>query len=1091
MQVDNAGYFYDGFDIPGEVGDLIQLSGQTQTARIVEIDYATNTLTLDRALTWMAGQGVSLAYSGNAPDIGASENASGGGYTLSISSTIGGSVSNPGEGTFSYDDGASVSIIAAAATNYYFVNWTGTAVDAGKVANPNAASTTVTVDSGYTLRANFDTDMHVVAMSSTSGGSISTPGEGTRLYDDLAVVSIVGSANSNYYFVNWTGTAVDTGRVADPDSASTTLTVNADCTLRANFSIERHDLSTSSNSGGSVSAPGEGAYEYDHGTSAPVVASAAANYHFVNWTGTAVEAGKVADVASASTTVTMDADYAIEANFAINRYTLTISSTSGGWVSNPDEGSHEYDGGTLVPIQATAAGDYYFVNWTGTAVTAGKVTNPIAVGTRVTVDGDYTVRANFGASDGAAPTVAEFSPGADDFQVPLNSFIILHVTDALGVDAASVEISLNGDRIYYGDTAEYASATGICRRVGTPADFTYAYQSSEPFDFDSLMTVTVNAADLGGTAMDEQSYSFRTEMRSFGQNKQVSPSADNLDSSKPATVRDGAGNIWAVWHAGPIGARNIYVAKLAAGADAFGTSVSIRSNSADQANPAVALGTDNKLYVVWQDNREGEYDIYGSASAGGTAWSVEQRIVDSNDNYDQTNPALAVDGQSPNRTRAVWQEGAVGNRNIYIATSSNSFVTNTVTQLTVDNSEQTDPAVAVDSQNTVYIVWTDARTPANGNDIYGAASNDGPWTNRAIVAKPANQSSPAVAAESATSNLHMLWVDETSGDSGIYYGSSVGVGSSLTGTNIIDDDSKGKGQSSPAIAVVGAGDSVDVFACWRDERHDDSDIFFVQANPVAGTNVFAGDGGTNSNQSEPAIATDINGYPYLVWTDDRGVNTEIFFAGSPYMQSTPLVSAAVTSSISVQTVGTDPASINDVDDVSVVLPPYASPYDVTITVTPIENPPEYVLPILNGYDFGPSGLIFNSPVTITIPYAVSGDAGTPTAYWYDSRTGALSQVGITDLEIIVLSPTLHALRFKTLHFTPYYVFMGPDVDAAGGAQIDGADDGGGGGGCTLSHSRGGNVLGYFLPYGVLALIMLGLKTRDRKRKGDSDQTLLL
>ncbi|HEY3245026.1 MAG TPA: hypothetical protein VGM03_16920, partial [Phycisphaerae bacterium] len=54
-------------------GDEIQLQGQTQTARIGKIDYDSNTLSLDRPLAWEAGQGVSLTYSGAAPDLGAFE----------------------------------------------------------------------------------------------------------------------------------------------------------------------------------------------------------------------------------------------------------------------------------------------------------------------------------------------------------------------------------------------------------------------------------------------------------------------------------------------------------------------------------------------------------------------------------------------------------------------------------------------------------------------------------------------------------------------------------------------------------------------------------------------------------------------------------------------------------------------------------------------------------------------------------------------------------------------------------------------------------------------------------------------------------
>jgi len=548
-----------------------------------------------------------------------------------------------------------------------------------------------------------------LTVSSGSGGSVTAPGEGSFLYGDQVNVSIQATPIANYHFVNWTGTAVDAGKVADPDSASTTITPDADYTLHANFAIDQHDLTTSSGWGGSVSTPGEGTYTYDHGTLASVAASADTGFHFVNWTGTAVDAGKVANAGSASTSVTMDAAYAIQANFAIDQHTLTASSSTGGSVSSPGEGSFEYDNGTDVSIQATAADNYYFINWTGTAVTAGKVANPNAAGTTVAVDASYTVRANFGQQDGVAPTLANLAPASGSIQAPLDSLIVLHVTDAgIGVDADSVEITLDGAVIYTGDTSAYNSAGGICRRSGTAADYTYAYQADELFDFDQLKTVTVNAADIGGVVMDQQSYSFRTEMRSFGENKQVSVALDSVANEAASTVCDSSGNIWAVWHAGAAGSRDIYLGKLTAGADSFGASVCLTTN--------------------------------------------------------------------------------------------------------------------------------------------------------------------------------------------------------------------------------------------------------VQ-------------------------------------------------------------------------------SITGVDDVSIVLPAGACPYDVTISITKVANPHDCTLPFLNGYEFSPSGLEFNSPVTITIPYAVSGAASTPTPYWYNSLTDTLSQQKIDNIEIIEISASLHALRFTTTHLTPYYALLGAETSDDGTVEL--------------------------------------------------------
>jgi hypothetical protein len=71
VPVDDAACFMDGFGITG--GDVIRMEGGMDTATVTAVDYAANTLTIDKTLVWAAGKGISLAYSGNAPDIGAYE----------------------------------------------------------------------------------------------------------------------------------------------------------------------------------------------------------------------------------------------------------------------------------------------------------------------------------------------------------------------------------------------------------------------------------------------------------------------------------------------------------------------------------------------------------------------------------------------------------------------------------------------------------------------------------------------------------------------------------------------------------------------------------------------------------------------------------------------------------------------------------------------------------------------------------------------------------------------------------------------------------------------------------------------------------
>lgn len=71
--VDDARYFTDGWGLID--GDLIQIS-QVGQVRITNVDYSTNTITIDQNISWRDNQGVSLVYKGLAPDIGAYESES-------------------------------------------------------------------------------------------------------------------------------------------------------------------------------------------------------------------------------------------------------------------------------------------------------------------------------------------------------------------------------------------------------------------------------------------------------------------------------------------------------------------------------------------------------------------------------------------------------------------------------------------------------------------------------------------------------------------------------------------------------------------------------------------------------------------------------------------------------------------------------------------------------------------------------------------------------------------------------------------------------------------------------------------------------
>ncbi|MCK4788451.1 MAG: hypothetical protein KAV87_32220, partial [Desulfobacteraceae bacterium] len=189
-------------------------------------------------------------------------------------------------------------------------------------------------------------------------------------------------------------------------------------------------------------------------------------------------------------------------------------------------------------------------------------------------------------ADTSAPSVANCAPAVDSIQAPLNTLVTLHVVDdGKGVDPDSVKINVNDNLVYSDNTATHSSAYGECHRIGTKADYTFIYQPKQNFEFDETVRVKVNARDLAGNPMEEYSYSFKTEMLSFGKNKRVD--LRDVKKGRPVTVCDNSGNIWAAWHAGVTDSRDIYIGKLEDGAVNFDSSIQLTSDAAE-CNPVTA-----------------------------------------------------------------------------------------------------------------------------------------------------------------------------------------------------------------------------------------------------------------------------------------------------------------------------------------------------------------------------------------------------------------------------------------------------------------------------------------------------------------------
>jgi len=162
--------------------------------------------------------------------------------TMKVSPTGGGSTTPPAVGTYAYVEWTVVNISATPATCYDFVNWSG------DVADPNSASTTVTMDADKTVTANFEPFLPPTA---EAGG----PYEGSALGTvtiTFAGSAIAGDAAIDTY--DWdfgdgsTGTGVAPSHDYAPGSYTVTLTVTDEngCTGTDIATVTIHQKTTQS-----------------------------------------------------------------------------------------------------------------------------------------------------------------------------------------------------------------------------------------------------------------------------------------------------------------------------------------------------------------------------------------------------------------------------------------------------------------------------------------------------------------------------------------------------------------------------------------------------------------------------------------------------------------------------------------------------------------------------------------------------------------------------------------------------------------------------------------------------------------------------
>ncbi|KKM91433.1 hypothetical protein LCGC14_1228580 [marine sediment metagenome] len=410
-------------------------------------------------------------------------------------------------------------------------------------------------------------------------------------------------------------------------------------------------------------------------------------------------------------------------------------------------------------------------------------------------------------------------------------------------------------------------------------------------------------------------------------------------SYSPAVAVDSSNTVHVVWYDspdGPLGTdTEIMYANYAIATGWSNTTVisdgfgGVYWNDAPSIDPAVAVDSSNTVHVVWRDYTAGpwgmDWEIMYAKQTTATGWTNATVISDGfggiywNDDH-SFGPAVAVDNS--NTVHVVWYDFTAGPwgtdteimyAKLTTATgwSNATVISDGYSGVYWNDGHSYSPAVAVDSSNTVHVVWYDYTDGPWGTDteiMYAKLTIAKGWSNATVISdgysgvywNDENSHSPAVAVDN-NNTIHVVWSDYTAGPWGMdweimYANYTIAAG--WSNVTVISDGFGGVywNDGISYIPAVAVDSSNTVHVVWYDSPDGplgtDTEIMYANYTIATGwsnsTVISDGFGGVYWNDgisTKPAVAVDSRNAVHVVWEDYTdgpwGTDTEIMYTSIP------------------------------------------------------------------------------------------------------------------------------------------------------------------------------------------------------------------
>lgn len=347
------------------------------------------------------------------------------------------------------------------------------------------------------------------------------------------------------------------------------------------------------------------------------------------------------------------------------------------------------------------------------------------------------------------------------------------------------------------------------------------------------------------------------------------PIGSYTSANNDKSIAASGDTVHVVWHDFRSGLVDIYYKRSIDGGINWGPDIRLSNNPGQSADASISI-SGSYVNVVWDDNSDGNLEIYFIQSTnGGTDWGFPTRLTNNSDT--SRHPTISTSGQF---FHLFWEDYRDGNLEIYYKCSTNSGISWEADIRLTNNPNESHSRSSWANGSIVHVVWYDSR---DGNyEIYYKRSTDNGITwgqDLRLTNNPSISERPTVSASG--SNVHVVWGDMRDGNWEIYYKRSIDGG--LTWGQDVRLTNNPSIASFPSMQVSGTS----IHLVWVDNRDGNDEIYYKKSSS---------NGTTWETEERLTNNLSVSNYPFItvsspvlhtIWADSRAGDFEIFYKRNP------------------------------------------------------------------------------------------------------------------------------------------------------------------------------------------------------------------